>query len=160
MEEKNVNSNNNMELPMAWWKFLKYFRFPVSIIAISISLGQCIKANLNGLGWLGWTAVIIELVTLISVCTTYIMMLGKHKKWFNFFVLNLFIESVRMTFVTVLNTLNMSLENNYIYFNDYNEIVIFSILRFVFIGGIWIVPNYIYFKKRKAYFTRGEEIKQ
>ena len=154
-EEKNVN---NMELPMNWWKFLKYFRFPVEIITISISLGQCIGADLKALGWFGWTCIIIELVTLITTCIAYIMMLGRYKKSFNFFVLNLFVESVRMVFINVLKTINMSLETEYIYFNNYNEIVIFGLLRFVFLVGIWIVPNYIYFIKRKSYFTSKEKM--
>ena len=157
----NVNNNNvnngNAELPMNWWKFLKYFRYPFGILGLFVSVVQGIKGNVIAMGWLGWTAMILDTVTLITSSVAYAMMLGKHKKWFNFFVLNLIVESVRMTFVLVLKTLNMSLESEYIYFNDYNEIVIFALMRLVLVSCIWIIPNYIYFKKRKAYFTKKEE---
>lgn len=154
--EENINTENNekAELPMNWWKFLKYFRYPVGILGLLVSIVQSIEANVIAVGWLGWTAIILDSATLITSSVAYAMMLGKHKKWFNFLVLNLVVESVQMTLAIVLNT---SLESNYINLNDYKEIVIYALMSWLLAGSLWIIPNYIYFKKRKAYFTKKEE---
>ncbi|MBR0490498.1 MAG: hypothetical protein IJJ82_00430 [Clostridia bacterium] len=154
--EESINTENNekAELPMNWWKFLKYFRYPVGILGLFVSIVQSIEANVIAVGWLGWTAIILDSATLITSSVAYAMMLGKHKKWFNFLVLNLVVESVQMTLAIVLNT---SLESNYINLNDYKEIVIYALMSWLLAGSLWIIPNYIYFKKRKAYFTKKEE---
>ena len=154
--EENINTENNekAELPMNWWKFLKYFRYPVGILGLFVSIVQSIEANVIAVGWLGWTAIILDSATLITSSVAYAMMLGKHKKWFNFLVLNLVVESVQMTLAIVLNT---SLESNYINLNDYKEIVIYALMSWLLAGGLWIGLNYVYFKKRKAYFTKKEE---
>ena len=157
-KENNANVNNNVnngnaELPMNWWKFLKYFRYPVGILALFVSLVQGIKGNIISIGWLGWTAMILDIATLITASVAYAMMLGKHKKWFNFLVLNLVVESVQMAIALTLK----ALERDYTYFNNYNEIVIYALMSWLLAGGLWIGLNYVYFKKRKAYFTKKEE---
>lgn len=157
-KENNANVNNNVnngnaELPMNWWKFLKYFRYPVGILALFVSVVQGIEGNIISIGWLGWTAIILDIATLITSGVAYAMMLGKHKKWFNFLVLNLVVESIQKAFVLTLK----ALERDYTYFNNYNEIVIYALMSWLLAGGLWIGLNYVYFKKRKAYFTKKEE---
>ena len=157
-KENNANVNNNVnngnaELPMNWWKFLKYFRYPVGILALFVSVVQGIEGNIISIGWLGWTAIILDIATLITSGVAYAMMLGKHKKWFNFLVLNLVVESIQKALVVTLK----ALERDYTYFNNYNEIVIYALMSWLLAGGLWIGLNYVYFKKRKAYFTKKEE---
>lgn len=161
-KENNANVNNNVnngnaELPLNWWKFLKYFRFPVGILVIAISLTKLLGLGLNELNWLGWTAVIIEFVTLITCSVSYATLLSRHRNSFRFFVLNLFVESVRTVFINVLNAINNSSRYKYITFKDSNDVIIFCLTQFLILICIWIVPNYVYFKKRKAYFTKKEE---
>ena len=158
MDEENNLNNNGTKMPMAWWKFWKYFRFPASIVVLVFSLiVKYTKVDFNLIGWLGWTPLIIDILALILCLVTYIMMLVKYKRSYNFFILNLFVESVRMIFMRVLMKIDYdSIINNSLSL-DYNYIAISGLKYLVFIGAIWILPNYVYFKNRKAYFTCKEE---
>ena len=146
-----MSENNSKVLPMNWWNWWKYVIFPLSIF---ISIGSIIQYNevdFSTLNMFGWTIVIVHLALTILLCVNYGMFLTKKEQSFNIFITYLFLQPAWNVFTTTLNNNVNNLTNNI------TQLVITGLISYGLICGICAYPNYIYFKKRKDYFTKKEE---
>ena len=147
-----MNNDETKELPMNWWKWWQYGIFPIGILISLGSLTQYSEVDFSILNFWGWTIVIANIAITILLCVTYGMFLSKTKQAFNVFVTYLFLYPAWNTFVTTFNNM---FSNNVT--NDITQAVITGLISYGIICGIWIYPNYIYFKKRKDFFEKKEE---
>lgn len=142
MKEKEIT-----DLPMDWYKFWKYFRFPAVIILL---LYNFFNALINGSsGELEISEgkfiidVIIDIFIIIFTLITYISFCNRDKTSYSIFICYLFgVELVLSSIIDIINNENLS------------DIGIFYLIM---VGLIWILPNYIYFSKRKAYFNKEND---
>ena len=152
--EGNVMENSeNEDLPMNWWGFWKYFRFPVGIIISIGLLSQYSNIDFTTLNFGGWLIVIAHLSITVLSCVTYGMFLAKKKQAFKVFIIYLFLELAWNTFINSFN-------NTYVVSGNITQWIITSLISYGIICGIWVYPNYIYFKKRKRFFEEKEDKQQ
>ncbi len=143
-----MNNNKTEELPMKWWK---YVIFPIGILISIGSLAQYSEIDFSILNFGGWIIVVVNLAITTLLCVTYGMFLSKKKQAFNVFIIYLFLYPACNTFFTIFNN---------VFFSNITQLVIIGLISYGIICGIWIYPNYIYFKKRKDFFERKEEKQQ
>ena len=154
-----INNNKTEELPMNWWKWWQYVIFPIGILTSIGSLAQYSEIDFSILNFWGWIIVIVNLVITTFLCVTYGMFLSKKKQAFNVFIAYLFLYPACNTFFTTFNNIFSSNTTNDIS-NNITQLVITGLISYGIICGIWIYPNYIYFKKRKDFFEKKEEKQQ
>ena len=137
-----VQQNNS--LPMNWWKFWQYFRFPLGIILTASTIGEglaMLEANMFTV-----MAVTIDVSMLILMIVTYYHFLVKNKIGYKFMTTWLIIESIYYA-------LSLTIEN---LGDEYTTLMKFGcdfIITALIWAIIWTVPNYIYFQKRKHCFN-------
>ena len=153
-----MNNNKTDELPMNWWKWWQYVMFPIGILISIGSLTQYSSVDFSILNLWGWIIVIVNLAITTLLCVTYGMFLTKKKQAFNVFITYLFLYPAWNTFVTTVNSAFSNNINNLP--TNITELVITGLISYGIICGIWIYPNYIYFKKRKHFFSKREEKQQ
>lgn len=151
MEEKKEIMNE--ELPMNWWNFWKYFRFPVGIFFSifnfigSLSLLKDVQLNM-----FGKVILLINFVLIIFLCITFYYFAARKKYGFEMLITYSIVEIIFNSFINVFN-------NNYIRSNSITELVIETLIISGIVCAIWVYPNYIYFKKRRHLFEESEENK-
>lgn len=145
-----MENGKNEELSMNWWDFWKYFIFPVGILISIGSLTQYDSVDFTVLNFWGWLVVIANLGITLLLCVTYGLFLSKKRQAFNVFIIYLFLYPAWNTFIATFNNVISTT-------NDISELVITGLISYGIICGIWIYPNYIYFKKRKDVFDKKEE---
>jgi len=138
---------NTQTLPMKWWNFFKYFRFPVSILIWGISLlTVCNNVSDIEFSWFSIILVLIPAIYMIFQIIVYINFIKKTKIGYKLLIFSLFVE-------LVINSI-LYASSNSANFNFTQSIIIYS--------GIWtlifVYPNYVYFSKRKHIFERNEEL--
>ena len=148
------NKMKNEELPMNWWNFWKYFRFPVGIFfsifnfIVSLSILKDVQLNL-----LGNAILLINFLLIIFLCVTFYYFATRKKYGFEMLITYSIVEIIFNSFINVFN-------NNYM---DQNNIITQMVIEALIVAGIicaiWVYPNYIYFKKRRNFFGEGEEQK-
>ena len=138
-----VKQNNT--LPMNWWKFWQYFRFPVGIIMTVVNIMNYLpELEVNAITIF---ALLTDISIVILMFVTYYHFLDQDKIGYKFMIAWLIIE---LTF-NALNVATTSL-------SDYSNITLMDFAgSFIFaiciLGLAWTLPNYIYFKKRKHCFN-------
>lgn len=154
-----MNNNKTEELPMNWWKWWQYVIFPVGILISLGSFAQYSEIDFSMLSFWGWIIVIANFAITTLLCVTYGMFLTKKRQAFNVFITYLFLYPAWNTFVTTFNNFFSSNTANDISSNI-TQLFITGLISYGIICGIWIYPNYIYFKKRKDFFEKKEEKQQ
>jgi DNA-directed RNA polymerase subunit RPC12/RpoP len=142
--------NNEKELPMNWWNFFLYIKFPLTII---VSLCSIVKAfnNIHGYEFntFGQSIIVafflIDIVFIIYTALAFNVIIKRKKNGYILFIGYLFFEILYRVFVAVFT--------NYKTDTDFAE----NIIAFITVSAIlmlpWSLPNYIYFSKRKKYFS-------
>ena len=150
---KNVIENSNKiqevtnELPMNWWNFWIYFRFPVGILISFL-------AFLSTIYYLGNTDIDFYIIIYLATNLAYIILMGfsyynvfqKKKRGYIIFIYYIIAEALLFSFDLVIQ--NFSPLSYSI-----SEMFCFFIIIAVIWSGIWVYPNYIYFNKRKHLFN-------
>ena len=146
-----TNTIQNNNLPMNWWKFWEYFRFPVGFILTVFNIVDYLPdLEVNTITVF---AFLIDIFVAIFMFVTYYQFLMRKKLAYNFFNTWLIIE---LTCNTINVTSNSISNYNTATLMDFAASFVFSL--FVF-GLVWTLPNYIYFKKRKNFFYEEEKSK-
>ena len=133
----------NKNLPLAWYKFYRYFRLPLSII---LSIGGFFSMFNNGLD--NWNelayifAIILILFTTLQILTVVYF---DHKVGYNLNTVLIFAESI---LASVNCVIGISTELNSI------ETIVYMLMLLIIINIVWSLPNIIYFKNRKYLFCK------
>ena len=138
---------NKQNLPMNWWKFCKYFRFPVNIAMWIISLITICNNVING------DFYYMDIVTIL-VPTIYII--------FQFIVYSNFIKETKNGYKLLISSFFVELIISsalYAYSNstDFHFTQSFIIYAVIW-GFIFVYPNCVYFSKRKYVFEQNSTI--
>lgn len=127
---------NEKEPSMLWWDFYKYVRFPVGIITrIVYIMVFYYNSTFNGIMFF---ALFLDIFLGIFLIITYYHFWHKTKIGYKLINILLIIELIN-------SSLNASIDNKSSFF------AILCIL-----GLIWTLPNYIYFEKRKRFFSNDK----
>ena len=145
----NVHSNieaQSSDLPMNWWKFWQYVRFPIGIIFTAINIADYLPAL--EVNMVNIFAFLTDVSLLVLMIVTYYHFLMQNKIGYKFLNAWLIIELV----CNSLNATIKTLADNYGYITliDFVGPFLFTVC---IIGIVWTVPNYMYFKKRKSLFN-------
>ncbi len=140
------------KLPMYWFKFWMYFRFPLGIIfTISNLINLFGYQNVNAT--LSLYIVLdsfINVIWLVLTGLTYYCFLKQYKSGYKLVLIILVLQPIvntgsRIIYNDILNNSSFSLSS---FLGEYLIILLIETV-------IWIIPNYIYFKKRKGYFYKN-----
>lgn len=143
--KQNVVYVQNNNLPMNWWNFWKYFRFPVGIIMTAVNITSYLpELEVNAITIF---ALLTDISIVILMFTTYYHFLEQDKIGYKFTIAWLIIELISNTLNTAITSLS-----------DYSNITLMDFSASFFVAGaiyglVWTLPNYIYFKKRKHCFN-------
>lgn len=141
---KETINNQHKNLPINWLNFWKYIRFPLGIILSVANVGLYLpKLEVN---LVTIFALLIDILVICFMCITYYHFLMQNKIGYSFLITWLIIE-------LVFNSVNASV--SFVSNFEYETLLDFAfgfLLAIGFLGLIWTLPNYIYFKKRKYYF--------
>ena len=140
-----MEKENNKNLPMNWWNFCKYFRFPVSILVWIIAILNMvyyISIDISELGILSTLSLLFYLGYLIFLIITYINFINETAVGYKLLIFSLFVE-------LIINSLLYSLPN----INDSSFTQSF-ILSSAIYGWAYVWPNFIYFTKRSYVFNK------
>ncbi len=144
------NNKNEIQHPMHWFNFCKFFRYPFSIFINSINLlnifllsteGKIIYTPIN------IVVIILNVLMLIYISITYSFFFSRRKIGYNFLIGDLIAELFYTPFISMFN--------NYascFILPNISELITEYALTLTIFGVIWTLPNYIYFKKRMNYF--------
>lgn len=141
------------ELPMNWWNFWKYFRFPVGIFFSifnfigSLSILRDVQLNIYGI-----LLLVINIALIIFLCITFYFFVARKKHGFEMLMIYSIAEVVFNSFINTFSGDNVYLKN-------ITELVISALIISGIVCAIWVYPNYIYFKKRKLFFGEEEQRK-
>lgn len=141
------------ELPMNWWNFWKYFRFPVSIFFSifnfigSLSVLKDVQLNIYGI-----LLLVINIALIIFLCITFYFFITRKKYGFEMLIIYSIAEVVFNSFINTFS-------GDDVYFNNITELVISVLIISGIVCAIWVYPNYIYFKKRRHLFGEEEQRK-
>lgn len=146
MEDRKMNE----ELPMKWWDFCKYIRFPLGIIVSIFNFINTLSAvkdiQLNSFGYI---IISVNFALIILLCVTYYFFLERKKYGFEILITYYICELLYNSFINTL-------KDDYINGEDLGTIIITALFISAIVGVIWILPNYIYFKKRRHLFGKEE----
>lgn len=146
--KNNLETQNVLQsdLPMNWWNFWKYVRFPIGVILTVINIMDYLPTlDVNVINIF---AFLTDISLLVLMITTYYHFLMQNKIGYKFLNAWLIIELV----CNSLNTTVEALADSYGYITLMDFVGPFF-LAVCIIGIVWTVPNYIYFKKRKSLFN-------
>lgn len=150
-ENENLNSTD-MNLSMTWFNFWKYIRFPLGIILTFSDISGYLSMDRNNMIVTSYSTffLLIEISFLVLIIVTYYCFI-KHLKIG--YILNLIVLVVQSALNISGNVIkNISRTNATFYLSDFIESFF---PQFVIMAIIWILPNYIYFKRRKYYFYKN-----
>ncbi len=148
-KEQNVitdNSEKEKDLPMNWWHFWQYIRFPLGIL-LSIfyffqSLWEIKDMTFNIYGVL---LLFLNFAIVVFLCITFYFFIKRKKHGFKILIIYSICEILYNSFVNVF-------DDAIFYSYSLTEMVIIALVISGIFGGIWVYPNYIYFKKREHLF--------
>lgn len=147
-----MENENNNKLPMNWWKFCKYFRFPLGIVTLIIEIltllyyidvSEAFEVNLIFI-----LPLLIYVGYLVFLIITYMNFIKETRIGYNLLIISLFVE-------LAINSILNSLQD----LNNSNFTQSFIIIATSY-GIIYVWPSYIYFNKRKYVFNKEEQRKQ
>jgi hypothetical protein len=126
-----IASYNSMNLPLQWFKFYTYFRIPVSLVIIIISVIAVLQAK----------KLVAETIIFMSICALFgilvvLVFIGLHKRRLWGWKLNWALIVVEV----ILSS-----------FGRADDVISFVILLTIS-TLLWFLPNYIYFNKRRSIF--------
>lgn len=140
-----TNINN---LPMNWWNFWCYVRFPLSILLMFFSILYYLPdTNINPVTI---CAFLLDFSFLSFALITYLFFLLKDCK-IGYILMNIYLVVEAIYFSTAIN-LEIIDSSKYMLF----DFAIGFVLILTFWCIAWVVPNYIYFKNRKSCFSINE----
>lgn len=128
-------------LPMNWWKFWQYCRLPVGLILSIISLYSYTEITMTPV--MLFVLMINVLLIVLLVLTLYAL-IAKKMMGYYLLIITLFLSTLCNTF---MNTFSNAKDSS-----DITEPCIVFLVSFGILCIIWILPNYIYFKKRRNLF--------
>ena len=141
--------NNEKELPMNWWNFFLYIKFPLTIIVSLCSIVEAFN-NIHGYEFntFGQSIIVafflIDIVFIIYTALAFNVIIKRKKNGYILFIGYLFFEILYRVFVAVFT--------NYKTDTDFAENIIAFITVSAILMLIWSFPNYVYFNKRKNLF--------
>lgn len=134
------------KLPMNWWTFWQYVRFPLSIIAMVVNIIDYLP-NLE-VNTINIFIFLIDFLFFTFMCTTYYYFYMQNNKiGYNFVNTYLVIESIYFPLVNSITAIE-----NVDYTATLMDFAIIFVALLTIWTLIWTLPNYIYFKKRKKCF--------
>lgn len=141
-------SEKSNPLPMNWWNFWKYIRFPLGIILTAVNIVTYLpELEVNSITIF---ALLIDISMLVFMFVTYYHFLEQNKIGYKLINAWLIVELTFNTINTALNSMS-----------SYTTVTLMDfagsfVLAFLILGSAWTLPNYIYFKKRKNCFCEEE----
>lgn len=141
-----TKENSPPKLPMNWYKFWKYARFPLSIVLSAINIAYYLLTYNLELNLGNIFLFLIDMLTFILMYVTYYNFYVTNSKGYKLIIFWLFFE---LFYYPLILSLKISLE---LYSTLLKFAICFCVTSFLF-GLIWTLPNYIYFKKRKYFFS-------
>lgn len=139
-------SNNSRRLPMNWFKFWKYIRFPLSVILSSANIAYYLIAYDLELDLNNIFLFLIDVTSLLLMYITYYNFDINNQKGYKLLMVWLFFELFYYSFSSALR---ISSEM----YSTLREFAICFFTALVLLGLVWTLPNYMYFKKRKCCFN-------
>lgn len=128
-------------LPCNWLKFYIYYRFPIGLF---FTIGSMLNTyyNSNNSYLPDWVN-LINFLSIFLIVITYICMFKLTKEGY-------YLNIVLLLYTLIVNSLNYA---DYLleYINVFAALVV-SLIAYL---GIWVIPNLIYFKKRKSLFINN-----
>ena len=140
----NTNVKAGNKLPMDWWKFWEYFILPASMLLYFISIIKMLFIEpINTID-----PIICNFIVLIYMAVTYCFFIYRQSNA-GFYIMIVYLALSTLIGASV-NTTFIEIFSNEMYSDDY-LLIIFCMLIIHTVA--WFLPNYIYFKKRKNYFS-------
>lgn len=100
MQEKEIN-----DLPMNWYKFWKYFRFPVGIILSICNFSSILsQISLEIINENIIIALLLDVLVIAFTIITYLSFCSQNKKSYQIFMCYLFV--IDLIFTSIVSTLN------------------------------------------------------
>ena len=143
--EKNHSTHCSEKIPMNWWNFWQYIRFPIGIILTAINIVDYLPTlDINMINIL---AFLIDLSIFVFMFITYYHFLMKNKIGYKFLNAWLVIELITNVLTATTNSFTDNYEGATLM-----DFAIPFVLTTCIVGIVWTLPNYIYFKNRKYSF--------
>lgn len=143
--QKNVHNKSQnkhaKDMPMFWWNFCKYVRFPLGILSYLGNMTYYSELPTNITTNIFF---LIDIVIAIFLCATYYHFLKLTKIGYKFLNTWLITE-------LLLNSFNATVAKSGTF------VTIDFIIYVIILGLIWTLPNFIYFRKRKNLFDNNVE---
>lgn len=140
----NTNTQTQDKLSMEWWKFWEYFILPASMLLYFISIIKMLFIDQPNTV----DPILYNFIVFIFIAITYCFFINR-KNNMGFYIMVAYL--VFSTLIGALvNTTFIEIFSDRMYSDEY-LLVIFCILIVHTLA--WFLPNYIYFKKRKNYFS-------
>ena len=144
----NTNVKAGNKLPMDWWNFWEYFILPASMLLYFISIIKMLFIEpINTID-----PIICNFIVLIYMAVTYCFFIYRQSNA-GFYIMIVYLALSTLIGASV-NTTFIEIFSNEMYSDDY-LLIIFCMLIIHTVA--WFLPNYIYFTKRKNYFSIDQQ---
>lgn len=147
-EHANTNVKAENKLPMDWWKFWEYFIFPASMLLYFISIIKMLF--IESISTVD--PILCNFIVLIYMAVTYCFFIYRQSN-VGFYIMIVYLALSTLVGASI-NTTFLEIFSNEMYSDDY-LLIIFCMLIIHTVA--WFLPNYIYFKKRKNYFSIDQQ---
>lgn len=145
MKENILKEEQRNNLPMNWWNFCKYFRFPISIVMWIISLITICNNVIDGdFYYMDIVAILVPAIYIIFQFVVYTNFAKETKIGYKLLISSLFVE---LLISSALYGYSNSTD-----FNFTQSFIIYAAMW----GLIFVYPNYVYFSKRKYVFSEDK----
>ena len=149
--KREQSSVKNNTLPMNWWNFWKYVRFPLGIILSAVNIAAYLpELEVNPITIF---ALLIDISVVVFMFITYYHFLEQNSIGYKLINTWLIVELTLNTLNTATNSISKSTTVTLMDFAGSFA------LAFLILGLVWTLPNYIYFRKRKSCFFTIKNIK-
>lgn len=142
--EERQNKTYDINLPMNWWNFWQYIRFPLSILFSVITIVNYLP-NLD-INLISISAFLIDFLFFALILVTYFYFLMQNNKY------GYRIMSIYLITDSIYTSISIALENIDIVNSTLFDFAILFVIAFAIYSIVWTVPNYVYFQKRKYCF--------
>lgn len=137
----NIDSYEN--LPMNWWNFWQYIRFPIGFISTTWNIVDYLPTL--DINLINIFVFLIDLSCAFFMIVTYYHFLMRNKIGYKFLNSWLVIE-------LIVNSLTITINGFTDNYTNMEDFVIYFVITICIFGIVWALPNYKYFKKRKYLF--------
>lgn len=148
-EHANTNVKAENKLPMDWWKFWEYFIFPASMLLYFISIIKMLF--IESISTVG--PIICNFIVLIYMAVTYCFFIYR-KSNVGFYIMIVYLALSTLIGASLNTTIIENICTSRMNPDEY-LLILFCIL--IIHTVTWFLPNYIYFKKRKNYFSIDQQ---